>query len=337
MISHSSPSLGKEEFQACQRVLQSGYLASGPETRKFEKELAQRYGRGHAVAVSSGFAALHLSLVALGVKRGDSVVLPSYCCTALLNAVKIIGAEAEIVDTPYLGIGLDGSKSHSSGVVVAPQMFGVVQDLSGINPSLLIEDGAMSLGPGALKQGRVSIASFYATKMMTTGQGGAVLTDDEDLAEEVRDLISYDNRPEYRLRFNYAPTDLGSAIGRAQLKRLDDFLASRQELAEKYDDDFKAKAPQLLVRAEGLADLGPGLFRYWVKVDDPVGLSLKLAQAGVEAKSPVFRPLHRYLNCSDEEYPCASSSQNHILSLPYHPKMSDEDRQKVVDAVLSLI
>lgn len=337
MIHHSRPTLGDEEISACQDVLKSGYLANGPETRKFEEELAERYGRSHAVVVSSGFAALHLGLLLLGVKSGEKVVLPSYCCTALLNAVRLVGAVEEIVDTPFLGIGIDGERSVDAAAVVAPQMFGAVQNLHGLDSSRLLEDGAMSLGPGALKQGRVAITSFYATKMMTTGQGGAILTDEDDLAEEARDLIAYDNREDYRLRFNYAPTDLGSALGRTQLRRLDVFLHRRQELAERYDEILKKKAPHIMSREGGLAEIGPGLFRYWIRVDRPADLSSGLRAEGIESKSPVFRPLHRYLNYPDAQYPHASSSQDRILSLPYYPDMNDLEQNQVLEALLSKV
>jgi len=337
LIHHSRPFLAEEEWKACQKVLESGHLASGPQTRDFEAELARRFGRRHAIVTSSGFASLHLGLLLLGVNPGDRVILPSYCCTALLNAVNLIGAKGVIVDTPHLGIALDGSAHQGDSVVVAPQMFGVVQDLGGLEPSRLLEDGAMSLGPTALKQGRVAITSFYATKMMTTGQGGAIFTDEDDLAEEARDLIAYDNRPNYRLRFNYAPTDLGSALGRVQLSRLDAFLERRQALALRYDEVFRAKAPGLLAVPGGLASLGPGLFRYWLRVPDPQEMSRRLFERGIEAKSPVYRPLHRYLGYPDENYPQASMSQDHILSIPYHPGLRDEDQDRVVEALLSSI
>jgi len=337
MIQHSSPSIGKEELRACQEVLESGYLASGPQTREFEGELADRYGRRYAVLTSSGFSALHLALLVLGVKAGDQVVLPSYCCTALLNAVNLIGAKAVIVDTPYLGIAMDGTKAIENSVNLVPQMFGVIQNLEGFDRKNLIEDGAMSLGPGALRQGRVAISSFYATKMMTTGQGGVLLTDEDDLAEEARDLIAYDNRPDYRLRFNYAPTDLGSALGRVQLGRLSEFLDRRQALAEIYDEAFKSKAPQILASEQGLSGLGPGLFRYWVRVKDPLGLAVQLKDREIEAKSPVYRPLHRYLGLDDVDFPYASDSQESILSLPFHPDLGDKDQEKVIESLLSLI
>ena len=327
---------------ACERVLRSGYLASGRETRAFELALQARFHRQHAIVVSSGMAALHLALVVLGAKAHSRVVLPSYVCTALLNAIGLIGAKPVLRDCARGEVHMDDiSKTDEKGdrpesadtdtFIIAPQMFGLCKSWRRLPQNRLIEDAAMALGPKALQQGAVSIASFYATKMITSAQGGALLTDDQGMADEIRDLIAYDNRETYRQRFNYAPNDLCSALGSAQLAKLDGFLARRQALAEQYDTLLREKCPNILAQAGGLSQNGPGLFRYWVLVRHRETCIQHLAKFGVEAKSPVYRPLHRYLGESDSCFPNASWLQESVLSLPYYPALRDEDLEQVVE------
>lgn len=332
MIQHSRPSLGNEEVEALQRVILRGHLAAGEETRRFEAELAHRFQRKHVVAVNSGVSALHLCLEVLGVQRGDQVICPSYCCSAPLNAIENCGAEPILVDTPHQGIALDArAPIPEAKAVIAAQMFGHVQDLSGLPSHCTIEDGAMAVNSKALSQGRLAITSFYATKMMTTGQGGAILTDDADLAETLRDLIRYDNRETYRHRFNYAPTDLGSAIGRVQLGKLDGFLRERGRCIATYDDALAQRRPELLALPGKPGERDEGLFRYWVRVANLEACISELSKVGIEAKAPVFQALHRYFDIPDVEFPHASTSREQVLSLPLYPTLKEEDQNHVVE------
>lgn len=334
IIKHSCPNLCSRELEACQRVLSSGYLAAGPETRAFEKELSQRFQRIHCILVSSGWAALHLCCHVLSdsFKR---VALPSYVCTALLNAVGPTHLKWRLIDNEPGGVHFDGSKVRlaEDELLIAPQMFGVVKSLSSFPKSNVIEDGAMSLGPGALQQGIASITSFYATKMITSGQGGAILTDDDNLAEACRDLIAYDNRDSYRQRFNYAPTDLCSAIGRVQLSKLDGLLQKRASLAKTYDILIKERAPEILADESGLSAKNLGLFRYWVKVSNLKDCIEQLRSKGIESKAPVFKPLHRYTSMTNDDFPEAEAAQNSVLSLPFHPGLKEADLTLIADTL----
>ena len=337
-IYHSRPYLGEEESQACESVIRSKYLASGLQTKSFEAELAQRFKRQHVIAVSSGMSALHLALHALGCSEKHQVLCPSYVCTALLNAIGLTRAQVKLLDDqkqlPLLQT--EGLELKADQFLIAPQMFGLVTSLAGLPKDHLIEDCAMTLGPSALQQGIVSTTSFYATKMMTTAQGGALFTDDDGLAEELRDLISYDNRSDYRQRFNYAPNDLSCAIGRVQLKRLDEFIGRRDHIAKTYDELLKERAPQLLAHPNGLSTQGQGLFRYWVKVGNLDECVAHLKLSNIEAKRPVYRPLHRYLHQAPESFPNAERHQNEILSLPFYPALEDRDLNTVIDSLLQI-
>jgi perosamine synthetase len=261
--------------------------------------------------------------------------MPSYVCSALLNAVGPTNLKWRLIDNEPGGVHFNSSKLKLADdeLLIAPQMFGFIKSLSGFPKSNLIEDGAMSLGPGSLQQGIVSITSFYATKMLTSGQGGAILTDDDNLAEASRDLIAYDNRSTYRQRFNYAPNDLSSAIGRVQLSKLDGLLKQRSDLAKTYDALIKTQAPGIIACEEGLSAKNPGLFRYWVKVSNLESCIEHLKSKGVESKSPVFRPLHRYVSMPASNFTHAEAAQSSILSLPFHPNLKEKELSFVVKSL----
>ena len=246
IIPHSKPLLGAEEAQAVAAVIASGQVAEGPETAAFERELAGRLGCAHAVAVSSGTAALHLALAAMGVGAGDEVVVPSFVCAALFHAVAATGAVPVPADIDPLTLNLDPGDarrrlSARTRALVLPHLFGRVADPA---PFLemgvpLVEDCAHTLGARvdgrpAGSFGHVAVTSSYATKLIATGEGGAVATASEPLAAAVRDLKQYDRRPLDRARYNLKFTDLQAAVGRAQLRRLDAFIRRRRAIAACY-------------------------------------------------------------------------------------------------------
>ena len=184
IIPHSKPSLGLKEVAALMRVMQSGQIAQGTAVDVFEKELAQITGVKGAVAVSSGTAALHLGLLALGIGKGDEVLLPSYVCTALLNAIHYTHATPRLVDIHPDSFNIDASMvkkslSKRSKAIIVPHLFGLPADLDDLLAMgvPVIEDCAHALGMSYHGKtvggfGVFSFASFYATKLITTGEGG---------------------------------------------------------------------------------------------------------------------------------------------------------------------
>lgn len=333
-INHSKPSFDREEEEACSRVLQRGHLAKGPECEAFTEELAAHFNRRHVILTSCGASALHLSLLALGVKPGELVQIPSYVCTALLNSVHMSGAEASISDCPQDGFMMSPTNAESN-YVIYPQMFGVVQKLNFPDKVQVIEDCAMALGTTANKQGVISTTSFYATKMMATGQGGAIFTDREDTKDFITDIMKYDNNDDYKTRYNYDMPDLAAAIGRVQLIKLKTFLKRRAELACLYDD--KLTSLGVIKKENRLSNKFPdsSLFRYWVNVANLNECIEKLAEKGVESKSPVYKPIHQYLNLPDNQYPHACLAQQRSLSLPFYPDLKEKELEIVCETLAS--
>lgn len=323
MIPHSRPDLGDDEIIAAVRVLESGHLAQGREVAAFEEECAAFTGRAHGVAVNSGTAALHLALIALGVGAGDAVALPSYACAALLHPILWQAGDPVLLDAgPDFNVPAGRHRVHARAVIV-PHLFGApapLPDRAGV-----VEDIAQSIGGPTGRAGQAAVASFYATKLLTTGEGGMLLTDDADAAALARDLRDYDNRDDFRVRYAYKMTDLQAAVGRAQLRRLPGFIARRREIAAAYDAAF-AELPLDLPAGEGHV-----YFRYVVRTPGRDDLAAHLLRLGVDAKRPVHRPLHHHLG---GEYPEAEAAHREALSLPIYPAMTPEEVRVVIDSTL---
>ncbi|MBM4272745.1 MAG: DegT/DnrJ/EryC1/StrS aminotransferase family protein, partial [Deltaproteobacteria bacterium] len=244
MIPHSRPTLDQDDYASVLHILKSGHLAQGKQVEQFEKDLSSLIGVRGGVAVSSGTAALHLALLSLNTGSGDEIIIPDFVCTAPLNAIRYTGAVPVIADIDPLTYNIDVGDlkkrlTKKTKAIIIPHMFGLPADMEEIL-SLgipVIEDCAQSLGSryrdsctGRL--GTLSIFSFYATKMIATGEGGMVLSDDESLLEKIRDLRDYDEKELYTVRYNYKMTDFQAAFGISQLKKLFSFIKRRKEIAD---------------------------------------------------------------------------------------------------------
>lgn len=323
-IAHSAPCIGEEEVEAVVRVMRSGRIAQGPEVEAFENECAAFVGRRYGIAVSSGTAALHLALQTLC--PGGRVALPSYGCASLLTAVRLADGTPELCD-----IGADFNLDsrtvpNNCDAVIVPHLFGARATL--LDHKTIIEDIAQSIGGPTGRTGVVAIASFYATKLMTTGEGGMILADDEALVHALRDLRDYDNRDVFRVRYNYKMTEMQAAMGRVQLKRLPQFIARRAEIANHYMDAFRDLPVALPAGREHV------YFRYVVQSKRRDELEFRLREKGIEAKRPVYKPAHHFWSAR-----CPESERAHLeaLSLPIHPGMTDNDVTYVVECVENLL
>lgn len=343
-IPHSRPLLGEEEEAAALRVLRSGRLAQGPEVEALEAEAAAALGTRHAVALAHGTAALHLALLGLGAGPGRTVLVPSYGCTSLLNAVALTGASPVLVDCAPGSTDMDLEDARArlrpdTAAVLVPHLFGRPLDVRELERhAAVLTDGTHAPGArlgsrSAARQGRACAFSFYATKMLAAGEGGLLATDASSLARLARDLRSYDERPDYRLRFNYKMTEVSAAVLRVQLRRLPEFLARRRALAALY----RAELAGVLELPAPLPGEVPYRFTARVPARRLPSLLRRLREQGVGAARPVFRPLHRYLGLPAGDHPWAEEAWRRTLSLPLHPSMSDGDAERVVAAVLGAL
>lgn len=332
-IPHSKPTVDKKEEAAVIRVLRSGHLSQGREVSLFESDVAKLCGVRYGVAVSSGSAALFLLLAAMNIGASDEVVLPSFSCSTFLSAVQCVGASPRLADISLENYNLDFSAAQKvitpkTKLIVLTHQFGApgpVEEIKSLGVPV-IEACAQGIG-GAINGipvgaiGTAGFFSFYATKLITTGEGGMAVTNNKKLADAMRDLRQYDEKTTYRLRWNYKMTDMAAAMGVVQLQKLPQFLLRRQQLAALYSRLLKG------VSGIELPSFYPGRawFRYVVKcknIKERNRILHELNLAGIEAKVPLFKPLHKILGFSDREFPCTTKAWNTILSLPLFPSLT---------------
>ena len=342
-ITHSQPTLGPQDARAVARVVRSGWLTQGAQVEKFERRLAAFIGARGGVAVNSGTAALKLALLAIGVKKGDEVILPSYVCAAPWLAVRQLGARPKLVDIEPDSYAIDPARarkalSKRTRAVIVPHLFGLPADLTALQ-SLhvpLIEDCAQALG--ATERGRrvgsvgaAAVCSFYATKLLCTGEGGMVLSGRAVVLEKARVLREYDEEPLLVPdSFNRKMTDLQAALGLSQLKRLRWFLQRRKVIAGMYR--------KALAGVDAVLPVVPGgrthcFYRYVIRLQDGRHGGLekvmaRLERRGVQCRRPVFRPLHRYLNLKG--FSESEEAHRTALSVPIYPSMTDRMVARVV-------
>ena len=339
IIPHSRPTIGPEEAKAVSEVIESGYIAEGEIGKKFETAFAKFLGVEYAMSTNSGTSAIHLTLLAMGVGSGDEVIIPSFVCSALLNAVNYTGATPIPADIDPDSYNLDVADvqrriKKCTKAIVVPHLFGLAADM---RPFLefgvpVIEDCAQSIGATyhELPAGTIGAAatfSFYATKVITTGEGGMVVCKSEDIAAQIRDLKSYDKREDYRVRFNYKMTDIQAALGIVQLKRLESIIRRRKAIAERYDSAFSSfdlKRPPI--------DSGHIYFRYvlGLKMDSMPWIQ-EFARMGIICDRPIHFPLHRNLKLSG--FPATEKVWKQSLSIPIYPTLTDEEISRIIDSV----
>ncbi len=332
MIAHNRPTLGKAEQLAAERTLSSGWVAQGREVAAFEDEICEflNLPKGHAVAVSSGTAALFLALWLLKAK-GQRVALPVYSCVALLNAVRFAGAEPYFLDCESGTPNPVAPAADNADIFINPWHYGLPSLTRAPANCKMIEDGAHALGAkldGAPlgHHGEVAILSFYATKLLTSGgQGGMVVSRDKSLIDAARDFREFDEKADGVARFNIQMTDLQAAIGREQLKQLPKFITRRSEIFNRYQELPVDWLKETSERQE------PIRYRAIFRSDEPEKVIRHLKSRGVTAIQPLET---RELLAKDTVlYPVASKLAGGAVSLPIYPTLTDEQCEAVCRAV----
>ena len=341
IIPHSRPTLTDSGSKTVSSVLESGQIAQGLKVHEFEKQFSGYIGKKNAAATSSGTAALHLALLALGVTDKDEVIVPSFVCTAVLNAVLYTGANPVVadIDSETHNISVNSVRkavTKQTKAVIVPHVFGCPAELDKLAELgvPIIEDCAQAVGSDYNGQrigsfGILSVFSFYATKVLTTGEGGMVVSDSEELVSRIKDLREYDNKDDYAVRFNYKMTDFQAALGLNQLSQLEKFLDRRRMIADRYFKEFKDCGFLLPVRKKGREHI---YYRFVVKTEDDASLFLeRLQQKGVMCQRPVFIPLHVCLGLSG--YPHTMDAWQKTISIPIYPSLKEEEVEKIIAVV----
>ena len=343
------PDVGAEEARAVAEVLESGYLTMGPKVEELEAELARACEVPHAVAVSSGTAALHLAVVALGIGPGDEVIVPAYTFPATANVVGLAGAKARLVDVDPRTMNLDleqvqGALTPRTRAVMGVHLFGRPLDWEGLRAIVpeeivLVEDAAGALGAsyrgrrcGSL--GTLGCLSFHPRKIVTTGEGGAVTTADDGLADSSRRMRHHGIEPRgpFEIRApgpNYRLADILCAVGIPQVRRLDELLAARTRIAAAYTERL-ADAVDVPTAAEGDVH---GWQAYVVQLDRRDEALAALREQGIEAQVGTYA-LHRLGAYGDQgRFPGADACFERALALPFHTRLTDAELDRVAGAL----
>jgi perosamine synthetase len=325
-------------------VLDSGHLAAGNECTRLEKELPAMIGQRYGIAVSSGTAGLFLALTALKLKTGQGVVIPSYCCTALLHAVRMAGCTPLIADVDPRTGNLDADTVKkalrcATGAVIVPHMFGYPADCKQI-ASLgvpVIEDCAQCIGAtrdgqqaGSFSQ--LAVFSFYATKLIAAGEGGLVAASDKALIRTIHDYIHYDKNELLAPGFNLKLSDIHAAIARVQVQRMPSMLRHRNSIAATYTRYLKGLHLLQLPACE--ANVRPVFFRFVVRIASPARIIKAMEKHGIECARPVFKPLHRYLGLHG--FSGTGSIHESALSLPVHPGVTRVQARRICDLLTDI-
>jgi len=364
------PSIGPGEKQEVLSVLDSGWLTAGAVTARFEERLKDYTGAGHVVALSSCTAALHLSLLGLGIGPGDEVAVPGFTFCSTVNVVVHCGAKPVFVDIDPSTYTLDHDdleKKLTAGTkaVIAVHYAGYPCDMEKIVSlardagAAVIEDAAHALGAqyGDAMIGSIGDAtcfSFYPTKTITTGEGGALCTNADELAEKTRLLSLHgmtrdawerytsSNTWEYKVAtpgFKYNMTDIEAAMGVRQLDRIEEFLSAREKLWNAYlselDGIDEVIAPPLPRKGRHARHLFPALLREGTRVArDEVLARMKEEKIGTSVHFyPVhMQPFYRSL-CPGTSLPVTEDVYDRIFSLPLYPKMTDRDVKDAAGAL----
>jgi perosamine synthetase len=360
----SAPDVSEQDIAAVVAVLRTPQLSSGPHLEAFESELAAYHGVDHALAVSSGTAALHLALLALGIGEGDEVIVPSFAFVAVASAVLQVGATPVFAEIDPKTLNLDPTAVEEAmtprtRAILAVHTFGVpagiqiLCELAKRHRVALIEDACESMG--ARFDGRrvgsfgdLAVLGFYPNKQMTTGEGGAVLARDAKQAARIRRLRNQGRDPDagwldcVEPGFNYRLPELACALGRSQLSRLDEMLALRRRAAERYDT---------LLAGIGALECPPlelphseiSWFVYVVRLPENVNrdaVQADLARQGI-ATGRYFAPIHQQpigrAGAPSGPLPVTESIARRALALPFFNRITAAEQQEVAKALTAAI
>jgi dTDP-4-amino-4,6-dideoxygalactose transaminase len=366
MIQVNAPQIGKEEIEAVVKVLESGVLThglgAGPMVTTFEKEYAKFVKAKHAIAVNSGTAALHTALLAVGIKHGDEVILPSFTFVATAETVVLAGAKPVFVDInpetyTVLPEKIEKAITKKTKAIIPVDLYGLpaniqpIKEIAEKHGVAIIEDAAQA--HGATYKGKpagafsdVACWSFYASKNMTTGEGGMITTNNDELAEKIWYIRSHGEKEKYKslmLGHNYRMSEIQAAIGIAQLEKLPKFLAKRRENAEKLTKMLeKAEKLKLPKEPQGYTH---SWYLYTVRLkyakeeerDETVE---KLRRKGIGAAIYYPNPVHLmpyYRAFGKYKLPETEKAAKQVFSLPVHPGVTAEQVGFIGETLLNIL
>lgn len=357
MIPIAKPIITEAEKRRVLEVMDSGMLASGAYVKDFSEKFAEFIGTKYAAAASSGTAALHTALLAAGIKEGDKVATTPFTFIASSNSILYTGAEPVFVDIDPETYNIDADKLERKlqadpdiSALLIVHLYGLSCDMDRIMELVekynltLIEDCAQSHGAEYKEKkvgtfGDTSIFSFYPTKNMTTGEGGIVLTNNEEIYNKAAKIINHGQAEKYyhdQLGYNFRMTNIAAAVGLVQLEKLPEFNLTRIENAALFDLEFSdlnwLKTPSV---PDGLKHV---YHQYTVRVNDREKFADYLEEKGIGygIHYPLTvnkQPYYKKLGYAELKFAEAEKAADEVISLPVHPSLSDSDLEQIVEVV----
>jgi len=349
----AAPDIGEEEQRRVADVLDDGHVADGPLVRQFESEFAAFCGADRAVATSNGTTALHAAFEALGIGEGDRVVTTPFSFVASANAVRLAGAEPAFADVDPRTYNLDPDdvervvRERDADAILAVHLYGLPAEMDRLRAIAdahdldLVEDAAQAHGAAYDGDPVGSLAdaacfSFYPTKNMTTGEGGMITTDREDVAERAARFVNHGRTDTYEhaeVGHNFRMTSIAAAIGRAQLTKLPDNVEARRANAATLTDAVReVEGVTAPVEPDGRTH---AFHQYTVRTADRDALRRHLADRGVDTAVYYPRPIHdqpAYAGV-DADAPNAERAAETVLSLPVHQGLDGDDLRRITDSL----
>lgn len=364
MISISKPYIGNEEIDAVVAVLRSGMLAQGPKTKEFEQAFAEYCGTQYAVAFNSGTAAIHAGLYGLGVKSGDEVITTPFTFVATANPILMQQARVVLCDITEDDFCIDPEQverrvTKATKAIIPVDLYGQIfryDELKAIadhHKVKILEDACQSVGAKYRERaagtcGDAAAFSLYATKNISSGEGGVLTTDDQDVAELARRFRhhgqSEKSRYEYwDLGYNYRMTDIAAAIASVQMSRLDGFTERRIANAAALSDGLASvRGIVVPVPREGMNHV---YHQYTIRVTEGYGrtrdeLAAYLKEREIGSGIYYPKPLHLHphfarMGYKPGDFPVAERMSKEVLSLPVHPQLTDTEIHTIISAIAS--
>jgi perosamine synthetase len=339
IIPHNRLTYGPSEVQAVTEVVSSGFWVSGNLVNILEKKCAEITKLNYGIAVSSGYAALRLSLLALGIGPGKEVIIPGYSCVALANAVLAAGATPIPVDIdPHslnITLGTISPKlNKNTAAIIAVHTFGLpvnIKELRNIGLPI-IEDCSHCFGIdtpwgpiGSL--GDISIISFYATKLVGGGKGGMVMTNQANIFDYIEDYRDYTDKSPSPFRMNDKMHNIEAALSLEQLKRLPEMISSRNQIAQNYHNNF-SDLPASIISLPDI-NINRIWYRYTIRVNKPIDeLMHNLSLDGIMTDKPITD----WTEVSTELKEAKQVYQN-TLSLPCYPTLTNEEQIRIIQSI----
>ena len=345
MILHNQITFDHQEENAISAVIKSGCWTEGNIVKELEQELCAITERKYSIAVSSGLSALRIALLSLNIMQNDEVLIPAYSCVALANAVLSIGAIPIPVDINKTDFNLNVDKiknaiNSKTKAIIAVHTFGYIADIQSLIffNIPIIEDCSHALGirtkNGTVgNMGDIAICSFYATKLIGGGEGGAILTNNNTIANKAYDLKDYTDKKPSAIHLNDKMSNIHAAVSLSQLKKLSYFIERRKLLADNYYRLLLNNNMQIIIPSQSDERIW---YRYTVVVDD-VNADTIIEEMD-EMQVSVRKPVELWLNGKERiKNPNACFVFEHLISLPLYPNLSEQSQEIIVSNLLKIL